>query len=58
MAEFPPYFDNLKRLAAGLRDILFPYLDGLFTGTYRDPSKLYKPIINALDRAITKYTEI
>jgi len=43
--EFPLEFDGLEVLAKELRDILFPYREGLFTGTYRDPEKLYRPII-------------
>ena len=35
--EFPSEFDGLETLAKELRDILFPYWEGLFTGTYRGP---------------------
>jgi len=55
--EFPLEFDGLEVLAKELRDIIFPYREGLFTGTYRDPDKLYRPIIDAFDRAIAKYME-
>ena len=34
----------------------FPIRDGaLFTGTYRDPDKLYQPMIEAFKRAIASY---
>jgi hypothetical protein len=53
--EFLLKFDGLEVLIKELRDILFPYREGLFTRTYRDPDKLYRPIIDAFDRAIAKY---
>jgi hypothetical protein len=41
--EFPPKFNGLKGLAEVLRRALFPIRDeSLFTGTYRDPEKLYR----------------
>jgi hypothetical protein len=40
-----------------LRHILFPYREGLFTGTYRDPDKLYKPTIDVSNRTIARCTE-
>jgi hypothetical protein len=56
--EFPPKFDSLKGLAEELRRALFPIRDeSLFTGTYRDPDKLYKPMIDAFDRVIAKHRE-
>ena len=56
IAEFPSEFGCLKELAQELRRALFPIRDeSLFTGTYRDPEKLYMPMIDALDRAIAKY---
>jgi serine/threonine protein kinase len=54
LAEFPPVFEGLRLLAEELRDILFPYREGLFTGTYGDPDKLYQPMIDAFDRAIAR----
>ena len=39
-------------LAWKLRRILFPYRDGLFIGTPKDPEILYVPIIKAFDKAI------
>ena len=52
-AEFPAEFESLKGLAEELRGILFPIRDGaLFTGTYRDPDKLYRPMIEVFKRAI------
>jgi hypothetical protein len=50
-------FQSLKGLAKELRDVLFPHREGLFTGTYRDPDKLYKPMIDAFNRAIARCTE-
>ena len=38
--EFPPVFEGLKGLVGRIRNILFPYMDGLFTGTYQEPGKL------------------
>jgi hypothetical protein len=56
IAEFPAKFESLKGLAEELRGILFPIRDGaLFTGTYRDPDKLYQPMIEAFKRAIASY---
>jgi serine/threonine protein kinase len=56
IAEFPAEFESLKGLAEELRGILFPIRDGaLFTGTYRDPDKLYQPMIEAFKRAIASY---
>jgi hypothetical protein len=55
-AEFPAEFESLKELVEELRGILFPIRDGaLFTGTYRDPNKLYRPMIEAFKRAIASY---
>ena len=54
--EFPLKFDGLKELAEELRRTLFPIRDeSLFTGTYRDPDKLYRPMIEAFKRAIASY---
>jgi hypothetical protein len=56
MAEFPPKFNCLKELAEELRRTLFSIQDkSLFTETYRDSDKLYRPIIEAFKRAITSY---
>ena len=56
IAEFPAEFGSLKGLAEELRGILFPIRDGaLFTGTYRDPDKLYRPMIEAFEKAIAGY---
>lgn len=52
--EFPTNFEGLKGLAEKLRDLLFPYVDGLFTGTYRESEKMYQPMIKAFQRAIAK----
>lgn len=55
IAEFPTQFESLKILAEKLRDILFPIREGsLFTGTYHDPDKLYKPMIEAFEQAIVE----
>ena len=51
--EFPqPEFDYIKPLCKELRGILFPYREGLFVGTPRDPEVLYEPILRAFDKAI------
>jgi hypothetical protein len=56
IAEFPAGFESLKGLAEESRGILFPIRDGaLFTGTYRDPDKLYQLMIDAFKRAIASY---
>jgi hypothetical protein len=56
--EFPLKFNNFKKLAEKLRRILFPIRDeSLFTGTYRNPEKLYKLIIDTFNRIIARYTE-
>ncbi|KJZ71102.1 hypothetical protein HIM_09521 [Hirsutella minnesotensis 3608] len=53
LEEFPqPKFDCVKPLCRELRGILFPYRDGLFIGTPKDPEILYGPIIKAFDKAI------
>ena len=52
MMEFPPSFNSVKPLCRTIRDILFPYRDGLFVGTPTDPKVLYEPIITAFDDAI------
>ncbi len=55
VAEFSAEFQSLKELAEEIRDILFPYREGLFTGTYRDPERLYKLMIDTFERAIASY---
>ncbi|OJD20461.1 hypothetical protein ACJ73_08203 [Blastomyces percursus] len=50
--EFPQPFGCVKPLCKELRGILFPYGNGLFTGTPKDPEILYRPIIYAFDKAI------
>ncbi|KAF2454800.1 FunK1 protein kinase [Lineolata rhizophorae] len=52
LREFPPEFDCVKPLCWELRAILFPYRDGLFTGTPKDPEVLYEPILRAFDSAV------
>ena len=53
IAEFPADFESFKGLAEELRNILFPIVDGArFTGTYGEPEIMYKPMIEAFDRAI------
>ena len=53
LEEFPqPEFDCVKPLCRELRGILFPYRDGLFIGTPKDPEILYRPIIQAFDKAV------
>ncbi|KAI4153240.1 MAG: hypothetical protein L6R39_001622 [Caloplaca ligustica] len=50
--EFPPMFEYVKPLCRTIRDVLFPYKHGLFTGTPQDPELLYTPIIKAFDDAL------
>jgi Fungal protein kinase len=52
MEEFPPLFDCVKALCKVIRDVLFPYRDGLFTGTPKDAEVLYGPITEAFDNTI------
>jgi hypothetical protein len=53
-----PKFDGLKELDRELRRTSFPIREEpLFTGTYRDPEKLYKPMIDAFSRGIAKRTK-
>lgn len=47
-----PSFACVKPLCRSLRDILFPYHDGLFTGTPQDAKVLYDPMITAFDNAL------
>lgn len=47
LEEFPPDFDCVKPLCRESYGILFPYKDGLFSGTPKDPEILYGPIIKA-----------
>ena len=53
--EFPPSFECVKSLCAEIRDILFPYREGLFTGTPQDPESLYGPILTAFDSALARF---
>ncbi|KAF2787657.1 hypothetical protein K505DRAFT_379435 [Melanomma pulvis-pyrius CBS 109.77] len=55
LMEFSLEFISLKGLAEELRDVLFPYREGLFTGTYSDADRLYQPMIEAFERAITRH---
>lgn len=56
IVEFPAEFKSLKGSAEELHGISFPIRDGaLFTGIYRDPDKLYRPMIKAVKRAIASY---
>jgi hypothetical protein len=54
--EFSPVFEGLKGLVGRIRDILFPYMDGLFTGTYQEPGKLYQPMIEIFEEEIAKFS--
>ncbi len=57
LAEFPPRFNGLTELAEELRRALFPIREeSFFTGTYRDSEKLYKPMVDAFNAAIARYT--
>ncbi|EFQ97876.1 FunK1 protein kinase [Nannizzia gypsea CBS 118893] len=52
LEEFPSSFECVKPLCREIRGILFPYKDGLFTGTPRNPEVLYEPTIRAFDQSI------
>ncbi|MCJ1360430.1 MAG: hypothetical protein MMC33_010435 [Icmadophila ericetorum] len=53
MNEVPPSFDCIKPLCRKMRELLFPYNNGLFLGTPSGPpEKLYGPIIDSFDEAI------
>ncbi|CAH0023440.1 unnamed protein product [Clonostachys rhizophaga] len=54
LRECPTVFACVKPLCRTIRDILFPYKDGLFTGTPKDPKVLYDPIIDAFEKAIVE----
>jgi hypothetical protein len=53
IAEFALRFENLKRLARELRNVLFLIRDGvIFTGTFRDNDIMYNGMIEAFNKAI------
>ncbi|KJZ69251.1 hypothetical protein HIM_11354 [Hirsutella minnesotensis 3608] len=52
LEEFPPHFNCVKPLCRELRGILFPYREGLFVGTPKEPEILYGPIIKTFEKAI------
>ena len=53
IAEFAPRFENLKKLARELRNVLFPIRDGaIFTGTFRDNDIMYDGMIEAFNKEI------
>lgn len=52
LEEFPPAFECVKPLCRTIRQILFPYRYGLFTGTPKEPEISYDPIINAFNDTI------
>jgi hypothetical protein len=54
LKEFPQVFDSVKPLCRKIRDILFPYRNGLFTGTPPDPEELYGPVLEAFCKAIAE----
>lgn len=55
IAEFPQEFEGLGPLVEKLRGLLFPIIDeDLFMGSYRDPDRLYKPMIDAFEEARSK----
>jgi hypothetical protein len=56
--EFPPRFAGLKELAKELRQALFPMRNGsIFTETYVDSWRLYNPMIESFEKAITNIGE-
>ena len=52
LAEFSPTFNTLKNLACVLRNALFQRGDTTYTGTPKDPSVLYKRMIEAFDDGV------
>ena len=52
MEEFPSLFDCVKSLYKVIRDVLFPYRNGLFTGTPKDIEVLYGLIIKVFNNTI------
>ncbi|MCJ1387127.1 hypothetical protein MMC17_010256 [Xylographa soralifera] len=54
LEEFPLILECIMPLCREIRGILFPYQNGMFTGTPLDPKELYDPIIKAFDDAIAK----
>ena len=50
--EFPSLFDCVKSVYKVIRDVLFSYRDGLFTGTLKDAEVLYGLIIEAFNNKI------
>ncbi|TWU72883.1 hypothetical protein ED733_004107 [Metarhizium rileyi] len=52
LRKFPTTFDCIKPLCRIIRNVLFPYKDGLFTDTPHNPQTLYDPIIQAFDNAL------
>lgn len=60
IGELPPLFEGSKPPAEEPRDILFPYLDGLFAGTDTDPTainSLYDGMAIAFEKAIKTYKQ-
>lgn len=49
---FPPMLGCVKALCRTIRDVLFPYRQGLFTGTPCDSELLYGPILKAFDDSL------
>lgn len=59
LLEFPPEFETLKGLAEELRDLLFPIHEGaMFIGTYSNPERLYRPMIEAFNQAIARHEKL
>ena len=52
LAKFSPTFETLKKLACALRNALFQQGDITYTGTPKDPSLLYKRMIEAFDDSV------
>lgn len=58
LLEFPSEFEGLKGLAEELRDLLFPIHEGaMFVGTYSNPERLYRPMIEAFNQAIARHQQ-
>jgi hypothetical protein len=54
LEDLPPPFNTVKALCQRIRDVLFPYNQGLFTGTPQDLKVLYDPLFELLIRPLRR----
>ncbi|RMZ78041.1 hypothetical protein DV736_g6695, partial [Chaetothyriales sp. CBS 134916] len=52
LTEMPPAFEVVKPLCRTLREILFKYRDGPYTGTPDEPDDFYVPMLEAFNEAL------